>query len=433
MDRAATYTSGRATRRMNLDGLIDSIADQVVHDGNVERALQRAFRFGTEDDIGLLDVLDRLKQEIEHHQEIANLDQHSTDQIPVPSAQRIDDAVAMRESLRQVESLDDLHGLDPELMQRTLSHEELEWVERWANATGQMIESGLVVMSGARLTLTARAIRQLGARLLHHLFLPPTLRGRGEHVLHRRGTQGTSGDSSSPWEWGRPMDLDIPGSLSNAVREIGARGDLRLAAEDFEVIDRESGAAISTVLLTDMSRSMFDSGAWDAAKRAAIALDTLISTSRVHDTLSLVGFSGDARELTLEELPSLTWDQFSYGTNLHAGLLAAGRFLSRFRGTNRQVVIITDGEPTAHMHNGYPVFEHPVTERTINATLTAAVGLARQGVAFTTICVGDDATAPDFARTLTRAISGRLITMPLDHLGAFVVRDIASGQHRVIR
>lgn len=433
MDRVATYTSGTVGRRMDLDGLIDAIADQVLHDGNVERALQRAFRFGTEDDLGLLDILDRLRDEASSHLDPAALDQHTTDQMPVPSTQRIEDAVAMRDALRQVESLDDLKGLDPELMQRTLFSDELEWVEKWANVTGQMVESGLVAVTGTRLVLTARAIRQMGARLLHHLFLPPTLRGRGEHVLHRIGAQGTGGDTSSPWEWGRPLDLDIARSLSNSVRNMGARGEMQLRAEDFEVLDRESGAAISTVMLTDMSRSMFDSGAWDAAKRAAIALDTLITSSRVHDSLSLVGFSGDARELTLEELPSLTWDQFSYGTNLHAGLLEAGRLLSRNRGMNRQIAIITDGEPTAFMLNGSPIFEHPVTDRTIDATLTAAVRLVRQGVSFTTICVGDDSEAPSFARTLSQAVNGRLIQMPLDHLGSFVVRDIASGQQRVVR
>lgn len=434
MDQVVTYTSGKPASPINVDAVLDAISDQVLTDGNVEKALQRAFRFGTEDGIGLLDVLDRLREEIQDAEHaLQDPNQHATEMEPTRSDRDVEDAIAMRDALRQVESLDDLHDLDPEMMQRSLTADELEWVEKWSDMTGQMIDSGLVAMSGSRLVLTAKAVRQIGSKLLQHLFLPPVKRGRGSHHLHQPGLHGMAGDETSAWEWGKPLDLNIGRSLTNAVRRMGERGKLILQAEDFEVIDRESGAAVSTTLLMDMSRSMFESGAWDAAKRAAIALNTLVTTTRMHDHLELVGFSGDARKLQLDELPSLSWDQFSHGTNLHAGLLVASRLLNRHRSMNRQVVIITDGEPTAFMDGVHPVFEHPVTERTQEATLLTARRMSRQGIGFTTICVGDAASAPDFARTLSQTVNGRMILLPLDDLGAFIVRDVAQGTHRTVR
>lgn len=427
MDHVVTYTAERPPRRIDIDSVLDSIADQVLQDGDVEKALQRSFRFGTEDDLGLLDVLEHLREQIDDvEHSLQDPDQHQLHSDPEPSSSNTKDLEKMRDALRQIESLDDLGGLDPELMNRTLSREEQEWIEKWADMTGQLIEAGLVAESGAKLVLTAKAIRQIGSKLLQHLYLPPTQRGRGSHHLPVPGTFGMPGDESSKWEWGKPFDLNIGRSITNAIRRQGP-GSIRLTLQDFEVHERESGAAIHTVLLTDMSRSMFESGAWDAAKRAAVALNALMHTSQAADTLDLVGFSGDARPLRLAELPQLTWDQFSHGTNLHAGLIVAARLLQRQHAQNRQVVIITDGEPTAFMDGDNPVFEHPVTDRTIESTLLEAKRLSRRGVAITTVCVGDMAGEAGFAHTMTKAVDGRLILLPLDELGSFVVKDVAKG------
>ena len=434
MDLMHVYAPGTPTRKINVDAVLNTIADQVLSGGDVEKALQRAFRFGTEDELGLLDILNRLREEIQDdvHAEIDS-SQHSLDLEAESVERQLDDAIAMRDALRQVESLDDLGGIDPELMNRALTTDEREWVEKWSEMTGQLIESGLVAFSGPRLTLTAKAIRQIGAKLLQHMFIPPSNRGRGSHQIDSPGLHGTPGDLSSRWEWGRPLDLDIGRSLSNAIRRPREGGRVKLHADDFEVFERESGAAIHTVLLTDMSRSMFESGAWEAAKRAAIALNTLVSTGRHHDQLDLVGFSGDAKELSLEDLPMLSWDQFSHGTNLHAGLLVASRLLRRRHALNQQVIIITDGEPTAFMDGTEPVFEHPVTHRTLESTLLEARRMSRRGVNLTTICVGEADSAPEFAHTLSQTVNGRLILLPIDQLGAFIVKDVAQGTFRTVR
>lgn len=433
MDSVITYRHESIRRPVDVDGVLASIADQVLTDGNVDRALQRMFRFGTEEDIGLLDVLDRLREATQDNEPtLQTADQHAGAMELAQSERRHEDSIAMRDALRQVESLDDLQGLDPELMQRTLTPDEMEWVEKWADMTGQLIESGLVVSVGDRLALTGKAIRRIGSQLLKHMFLPPKHRGRGAHLIHRSGDFPASSEDLIDWEWGRPFDVNITRSLSNALRHQQEPGSIILTVNDFEVFDRESGAAVVTVLLIDMSRSMFESGAWDAAKRSAIALNTLHVTTQAHDRLELIGFSGDARKLQIDELPSLSWDQFSHGTNLHAGLLAAARELNRHHGKNRQMVIITDGEPTAFMDGDKPTFEHPVTDLTLHATLKEARRLARKNVAMTMIRVENADTPNGFAEMFLRASAGRLIDVPLDSLGTFVVRDIASGARRTI-
>lgn len=434
MDAILTYHSNPPAKQINVDVILDSIADQVLDGGDVEKALQRDFRFGTENDIGLLDVLNRLREEINDIDSVLDdFNIHADEAELTQQERKRDDSVAMRQALQQVESLDDLQGIDPELMDRTLTLDELDWVEKWADMTGQLIESGLVVSNGHKLKLTSKAIRRIGSQLLQHMFLPPQLRGRGQHLLYRPGTSGMPSEDVSDWEWGKPFDLHITGSLTNAMRNRRDGGRIRLSTSDFEVFDRESGAAVSTVLLIDMSRSMFESGAWNAAKRAAVALNTLITTSQDHDRLELIGFSGDARQLNVNDLPSLSWDQFSHGTNLHAGLLAAFRVLNRHHGMNRQVVIITDGEPTAFMDGTVPTFEHPVTERTIHSTLLEARRLAKRGISITTIHVGERGKDAQFAEALVRATAGRLIDVPLDSLGSFVVRDVASGARTFVR
>ncbi len=423
-----TYHAGRPREVLDVGNIIDAIADQILDHGDVERAMQSAFRLGTDDDFGMLDILDRLRDEIER--ESSDGDLTDMDQADSSSPSK-DDAQAMRDALREVQSPEDLQGLDPKLMERALTLEERVWVDKWSDATGQLIDSGLVARQGGKLQLTPRALRRIGANLLRHVYLPPVRRGQGGHPYPVRGIIGAAGDEVSPWEWGQPFDVDIAATLMNSVRRSSIQGRLVVRPGDFAVRDRESASSYTSVLLLDMSRSMFDSGAWDVAKRAAIALDALSHAQHRFDQVHLVGFSGTARELAVVDLPGLSWDQFSHGTNLHHGLIRAGRLLDRDLTRNRQIVIITDGDPTAYMDGPNAVFENPVTEKTLHATLREGARLTRAGVSTTLIRVGEDEKLTGFPIDFARTSKGRLISLPLDRLGSFVVRDVGSRAMRV--
>ena len=178
---------------------------------------------------------------------------------------------------------------------------------------------------------------------------------------------------------------------------------LRLQPDDFEVYRTERTTSAATVLLVDMSRSMLLRGCYLAAKRVAIALDTLIRTQYPRDHLSIVGFAYYARELRPEALAELSWDGYEYGTNLQHALLLARRILARQHAANKEIVVITDGEPTAHFERGQVEFNYPPTRRTITETLREVVRCTKDGITINTFMLERSPALTDFIGYVDRA------------------------------
>lgn len=418
---------GAGPRRIpRATDVFSAVANELLATGDVEKALQRAFRLGYEAADGehvdgLRDLLERLRAEAASH--------------PDPSADSPDQAVArqadlatIQRQLKQISSLEDLAGLDTELIDRTLSDTDRAWLEQWQQMTIALQDAGLVVAVGDRLQLTPRAIHRIGAWMLTAWFVPARRQTIGDHEQNQRGQRGTATESSSPWEFGQPFDLHVPRTLMNAIRRAGAAAPLRLQPDDLELNDRESSGRMATVLMIDMSRSMFQNGCWIAAKRAAVALDTLIRSHYPRDILEIIGFSSAARLLTLTDLPSLTWDEYSHGTNLQAGLQLARQRLLHHHGLARHVILITDGEPNTFVENGEIIFENPVTERSQLATLREVGRLTRDRIAITTFLLSQTEGLRRFVRELVRVNRGRVIVADERDLGRSVVVDFARGQ-----
>ena len=154
---------------------------------------------------------------------------------------------------------------------------------------------------------------------------------------------------------------------------------VHLTPDDFEVYRTEQLTRTATVLLVDMSRSMLLRGCFLAAKKVAVALDTLIRTQYPRDHLSVIGFAYYAREIRPGALAELTWHGYEYGTNLQHGLLLARRILARQAAANKEIVVITDGEPTAHFEGGEVEFSYPPTRRTIRRDAARGAALHEGG------------------------------------------------------
>ena len=184
------------------------------------------------------------------------------------------------------------------------------------------------------------------------------------------------------------------------------------------------------MLLVDMSRSMLLRGCFLAAKKVAVALDTLIRTQFPHDDLTVIGFAYYARELRPEALAELTWHGYEYGTNLQHGLMLARRILARQRGGNRQIVVITDGEPTAHFENGQVEFSYPPTRRTIQETLREVQRCTRDGITINTFMLERSRALAEFVALVTRLNRGRAFYATPEHLGEYVLVDFVSGRTR---
>ena len=296
-------------------------------------------------------------------------------------------------------------------------------------------EAGYLTRDGERIELTPRGSRRIGQKVLDDLFARLQRDAFGGHRLDRAGRGGEREETTKPYEFGDPFHLDLRGHAVQRPRPRGerpggasrdARPRIRLAPPDFEVHRTEQLTRTSTVLLVDMSRSMLLRGCFLAAKKVAVALDTLIRTQYPRDHLTVIGFAYYAREIRPGALAELTWHGYEYGTNLQHGLLLARRILERNPAVNKEIVVITDGEPTAHFEDGQVEFNYPPTRRTIQETLREVQRCTKEGITINTFMLERSRALAEFVAHMTRLNRGRAFYATPEHLGEYVLVDFVS-------
>lgn len=395
----------------------------------LQAAMQQAMQ-----DAGIEDELAKLQQHLGPipQQNMEQSPMHGEEQIPLDMAmQTLERAGEMEEVetlLRAMDDPEDLQGIPQEMLDRVLSEQDREWLDNWTRIKDQLIEQGYAVEGRNGLELTPRAVRKIGERALQDIFSSLKDLGPGEHDIHDRGSAGESAETSAPWTFGDPFLLDLPRTVMNGIMGRGPGTPVRLRADDFEVIERESRTSTATALLIDMSRSMYYSGSWDAAKRAALALDTLIRSKYPRDMLELIGFSSVAHPLKLTDLPTLEWNEYTYGTNLQHALEMARERLRPERGRNRQIIVITDGEPTAHIQNGIPYFNYPPTWETFEATIREVVRCTREDISINVFLLEQSPYMSRFIEDLMRINRGRVMNASPSRLGSYVLKDFLQGR-----
>jgi uncharacterized protein with von Willebrand factor type A (vWA) domain len=208
------------------------------------------------------------------------------------------------------------------------------------------------------------------------------------------------------------------------------RSTPRLSAEDFEVYRSDATARSCTVLMLDMSRSMPLRGYFYAAKKVALALDSLIRTQFPRDTLHIVGFSDYARVIPPATLPQLTYTEYVYGTNMQHGLMLARHLLGRHPGANKQIIIVSDGEPTAHMEGSHAVFFYPPLPETFHKTLVEVQRCTRDHITINTFMLESNYHLVQFVKQMTRLNRGRAFFISPDRLGDYILIDYVSQRGR---
>jgi uncharacterized protein with von Willebrand factor type A (vWA) domain len=216
----------------------------------------------------------------------------------------------------------------------------------------------------------------------------------------------------------------------NAVERGGSSSPLQLELADFEVFRTEQLTQASTVLMLDMSRSMPLRGCFVAAKKVALALNTLIRLQYPRDRLYIVGFSDFARQLRAEALHGISWGEYVYGTNMQHGLMLARRLLGRHRSGTKQVILITDGEPTAHLEGGRVHFAYPPTFRTFQETLREVRRCTQEGIVINTFMLERSHYLADFVNQMTRINRGRAFFATPERLGDYIVVDYVKGRQK---
>jgi uncharacterized protein with von Willebrand factor type A (vWA) domain len=431
----------------NLDQLLEQMGKQMAQMQSLMQSLSPGQRQQLQEMMQSLFMKDE-RLEAEMAQLAMNLEQLlPMDALRRPYDFKGDENLSMKEAMRVMEELQemdqlerqlrrakdpgDLDKIDPADVERLLGEEAARDLQKLRELAKKLEEAGYLENKGGKLQLTARAIRKIGDKALRDVFAHLKRDRFGRHAISRRGAGGDRTDDAKRYEFGDPFLLDLRGTLMNAVERGGRGTPVRLSPDDFEVWRTELSTQAATVVLLDLSRSMLYNGCFLPAKKVALALHALIRGQFPRDSLHIVGFSLYAREFNPSELPELSPSETNIGTNMHAAFMLARTLLARQKGGNKQIIMITDGEPTAHMEDGEAEFSYPPTRRTLQETLKEVQRCTREGITINTFMLERSAMLAAFVEQMAKINHGRAFFATPERLGEYVLVDYVSNKRRV--
>ncbi len=356
------------------------------------------------------------------------------------------------ELMRQIEALsqmaqDLLDGnfeqLPMDQLREMLGDEGMQSIMLLRDLEQRLEQAGYLAQGQGGPELTPRAIRRIGELALDDIYAQLKRGQTGAHETAFRGTGVVTPERTRPYVFGEPANLDAIGTVRNALQrrardgETGGGVPIRIEPGDLEVFDTDQTTETTTVLLLDMSWSMSWSGRWPAAKRVAIALDHLIRTRYPRDRFFVAGFYTRARELSVRELPEVTWNMSDPFTNLQDGLRIAQRLIERHPSPNTQIIVITDGQPTAYFVENELRVEWPsgfggISPRANRETLREVRRVTRKGITINTFMLDVSPELMRFVEGLTSINKGRAFYTKPDHLGQYIMVDYLGRKRRRI-
>ncbi len=332
--------------------------------------------------------------------------------------------------LRNATSPGALADVDFDAARDLLGETGAQALDKLSELTKMLERAGLVEQKDGRLELTPKGLRRIGANALDELFSKLAKDKLGRHEMIRTGIGQERTYDTKAYEFGDPFNLNIEKTVRNAIRRTGGGTPVRLTPDDFEIEQTETLVRSSTVLMLDLSLSMPMRDNFLSAKKVAMALYSLISSQFPRDFLGIVGFSETAREIKPEKLPEVSWD-FVYGTNMQHAFVLSRRMLAKQTGT-KQIIMITDGEPTAHiLANGEPFFSYPPVRETINATLTEVVRCTRDNITINTFMLDATSYLKAFVERITEMNKGRAFFTTPETLGDYVLVDFIEQKRQM--
>ncbi len=357
------------------------------------------------------------------------------------------DLLAAMELMREMDELDQLEqqmqraqydgrvdNIDPEKLQELLGDEALENLEEMKTMLETLEQAGYARKEGNKWELTPRGTRSLGQKALDEIYNKLKKQSLGNHAVPEEGRFGERIEESKPYEFGDPFHLHMSRTIRNAIDRDGPGAPIRLRTEDFEIYRAELITQTATVLMVDLSWSMALRGSFQSAKKVAMALHNLISSAYPRDSLYVLGFSAFAKEIKPHDLPYLQYDDYLLGTNMQHALILAEKLLARHQQGTRQVVMITDGEPTAHLENNRPVFAYPPTPTTISKTLRAVRSCTTKNITINTFMLDQSHYLKSFVEQMSKINGGRIFYAEPHNLGEYILVDyVQSKKKRLAR
>ncbi len=334
------------------------------------------------------------------------------------------DLEALASQMSDADAMADLDQIDADALERALGRGARDDLEAMQQMQRELEEQGFLTSDGDTLRLSPKAVRRIGRSALKEVFDQIDGQERGGHARHRTGAAGEPTGTHRAWRFGDEEAIDVVRTVQNATRRrLAGGGGAPLDPEDFEVAETEAVSRAAVALLVDQSFSMVMNDTWSAAKTMALALHSLTATAYPLDALQVIGFANMARVVDPMEIPNLEASEIQ-GTNLQHALMLAGKFLDRHPRSQRIVMVVTDGEPTAHLSpNGGWWFDWPPTRETITETVAQVDAMTRRNVTISWFRLGDEPRLARFLDDMARRNGGRVLAPATDRLGDYVISD----------
>lgn len=352
------------------------------------------------------------------------------------------EALKLMEQLQEMDELEEqlkdsrnnrsLDGVDEQLAKEVLGDDTAEELERLRNISRTLEDAGYIRLQHGKYELTPRGMRKIGQKALEDIFAQLRKDSFGTHNLDSRGSGGERMTETKPLEFGDDFQIHLQKTVMNALHRTQGALPLKLSIEDFEVFKTEQMTRSATVLMLDMSLSMPMRGNFEAAKRVTLALDGLIRTRYPKDTLHIIGFSSYARKLKAVDLSKIGWDEFDPYTNMQHGLFLARKLLDKEGCTNKQIILVSDGEPTAHFEGERIFFQYPPSQRTIQVTMREVRRCTQKGIVINTFMLDSGRFLGAFVSQMARLNKGRVFYTNADSLGQYMLVDYISSKKKRI-
>jgi uncharacterized protein with von Willebrand factor type A (vWA) domain len=314
-----------------------------------------------------------------------------------------------------------------------LGEEAAETLDQLKKFLEILEEAGYITKKGNNYELTPRGTRKIGQKALGEIYSQLKKDSFGKHAIKDGGRGGERTDDTKKYEFGDPFHLALDKTIMNSLQREGAVVPVKLHSDDFEIYKSEQLTQTATVMMVDLSWSMALRGSFQAAKKVALALNNLIRSLYTRDSLYIIGFSAYARELKAEQLPYVRWDESVLGTNMHHALMLAQNLLSKHKSGTKQIIMISDGEPTAHLERGRSYFAYPPSPITIRETLKEVKRATQKGITINTFMLDRNYYLKEFVNQVAKINKGRVFYTTPDKLGQYILVDYVQNKRKDVR
>ena len=435
----------------SLDELVEQMQRQAAQMQNLMSSLPGEMR----QQLG--DMMQQLMGEMGMEQELSQLAQNLEalypmrdllNQYPFRGQEELDMQAAMslmgdmqqldelERALERVQYGGNIDDIDPDQLEELMGEEAREILEQLKQLLELLEEAGYLEKKGNSYELTPRGNRRIGEKALAEIYANLKRQNFGKHNVPETGRYGDRADDTKAYEFGDPFHLNLKETISNAILRTAPEGGpqvpVNLTPDDFEVYRSETLTQTATVVMLDLSWSMALRGSFQAAKKVAMALNNLIRMQYPRDSLYLVGFSAYARELKADQLPYVRWDETVLGTNMHHALLIAQQLLAKHKVGTRQIIMITDGEPTAHLEQGRSYFAYPPSPLTIRETLKEVRHCTKKDIVINVFMLDRSYYLKEFVDRVARINGGRVFYSQPDELGEYVLHDFVTNRRKTL-